>query len=296
ADKTGPYAGVPYDGADPNYRDFYFEPNEDTNEKQPKNPPEHWRREWKMRMFDLIDNYKPDFLYFDGCVPFQGDDNGKTGFEVIAHLYNQNMLWHGGRQEAVMTIKKFTDHGVYVEGITTLDMEWNRAETLLAEPWQTDTSIGPWGYFARPKYRTVTQIIQEMVDIVSKNGNMLLNVPPKADGTLDDETERILQEIGKWFDVNGESIYGTRPWFKYGDGNQRFVRKGDVLYVISFEWPDDGKIKVSSVSLGDKGKVKEVSLLGHNEKLKWEQNDSGLVITLPEKAPCEHAYSFKVIF
>ncbi|HUW19100.1 MAG TPA: alpha-L-fucosidase [Sedimentisphaerales bacterium] len=298
ADKSGPYAGVPYDGANPKYWDFYHDPNEDTNRKHPKNPPEHWRREWALRIMDLIDNYKLDFLYFDGCVPFRGDDNGKTGFEVMAHFYNQSMRWHGGRQECVMTIKNLKDHGIYVDGICTLDMERRRAKELLAEPWQTDTSIGPWGYHAGAKYRSVNEIIDEMVDIVSKNGNMLLNVPPKADGTLDAETERILLDIGKWFDVNGEAIYGTRPWVKYGEGSLRFVRKGDVVYVIALEWPEAGKgLEVSSSALAEKsGKVADVRLLGHKGKLQWEQKDGGLVITVPEKAPCEHAYAFKVVF
>ncbi|MHC4637587.1 MAG: alpha-L-fucosidase [Planctomycetota bacterium] len=297
ADKEGPYAGIPYDGNDPAFRELYHEPSKDTNRKHPKNPPEHWRKNWALRIRDLIDNYKIDFLYFDGCVPFQGDDNGRTGFEVIAYYYNHSMKTHGGRQECVLTIKKFKDHGIYVDGISTLDMERRRAGEMMAQPWQTDTSIGPWGYHAGAKYRSATKIVQEMVDIVSKNGNMLLNVPPKADGTLDKETEVLLEQIGKWFDVNGEAIYGTRPWFKYGDGKQRFVRKGDVLYVISFDWPSAGKtIEVSSASLGETAKVKDVSLLGQAGKLKWEQKDSGLTITLPETPPCEHAYSFKVTF
>jgi alpha-L-fucosidase len=297
ADKSGPYAGVPYDGADANYRDFYHDPNADTNMKHPKNPPVHWRKEWAMRIMDLIDNYKLDFLYFDGAVPFQGDDNGKTGFEVIAHLYNQSMKWHNGRQEAVMTIKKFKDHGIYVDGIATQDMERKRAGAMMDEPWQTDTSIGPWGYHAGAKYRTVDQIVDEMIDIVSKNGNMLLNVPPKADGTLDGETEKVLLGIGRWFDINGEAIYGTRPWIKYGDEKLRFTRKGDTLYVISLEWPGDGQmLEVPAADLGDMaGKVKDVTLLGHNGKLQWKQDESGLTITMPGKAPCENAYSFKVL-
>jgi alpha-L-fucosidase len=298
ADKKGPYKGVPYDGANPKYRDFYHDPNADTNRKHPKNPPEHWRRNWALRMKDLIDNYKLDFLYFDGCVPFQGEDMGKTGFEVMAHYYNESLQRHGGKQECVMTIKKFKDHGIYVDGISTLDMERKRAKELLDEPWQTDTSIGPWGYHAGAKYRSVNEVVDELVDIVSKNGNMLLNVPPKADGTLDKETKQILLDIGKWFDVNGEAIYGTRPWIKYGEGNLRFVRKGDVLYVIALEWPGAGRsLDIPSSALAEKaGKVAGVSLLGHKGKLQWEQKTGGLLVNMPEKAPCEHAYSFKVVF
>ncbi|MHC4155463.1 MAG: alpha-L-fucosidase [Planctomycetota bacterium] len=293
-DKDGHYTGVAYDGADSRYWDLYHEPSEDTNRKHPKNPPEHWRKEWALRIMDLIDNYKLDFLYFDGCVPFQGDDQGQTGFEVMAHFYNQSMRWHGGRQECVMTIKNFKDHGIYVEGISTLDMERRRANELLAEPWQTDTSIGPWGYHAGAKYRSVNEIIDEMVDIVSKNGNMLLNVPPKADGTLDEETEQILLEIGEWFDINGQAIYGTRPWTRYGEGKLRFTRKDDVLYVIALEWPGAGQNLVVPSSALAQGQVADVTLLGHEEGLMWEQNDGGLTITMPQTPPCEHAFCFRV--
>ena len=298
SDKSGPYAGVPYDGAEAKYQDFYFPPSEDKNLKHPKNPPEHWRKNWAARMVDLIDNYKLDFLYFDGCVPFQGDDKGRTGFEVMAHFYNQNMQRHGGKQQGVLTIKKHRDHGIYVDGVATLDIEGDRADELMDQPWQTDTSIGPWGYYASAKYRSVNKIIDELVDIVSKNGNMLLNVPPRADGTLDKETEQILLDIGKWFDVNGEAIYGTRPWFKYGHDNLRFTRKGDVLYVIALEWPGGGKtLNVPAAALGEKSpRVGRVKLLGHKDRLRWRQDQDGLTIVMPETPPCDNACSLKIAF
>jgi len=298
ADKKGPYAGVPYDGTDPKYWDFYHDPNADTNLRQPKNPPKHWRKEWANRIEDLIDNYKLDFLYFDGCVPFQGDDNGQTGFGVMAHFYNQNLKRHAGKENGVMTIKKLKAHGIYVDGICTLDIERHRAGKLMDQPWQTDTSIGPWGYSAGAKYRSVDEIVDELVDIVSKNGNMLLNVPPKADGTLDAETEQILLGIGKWFDINGQAIYGTRPWIKYGDGDLRFTRKGNVLYVIALKWPGGGKdLNVPASDLSDKaGKVKSVTLLGHTGKLNWHQNAEALTLIMPEQPPCENAYSFELTF
>jgi len=296
ADKRGAYAGVPYDGNDPKYRDLYHEFSEDTNLKHPLNPPEHWRKDWAMRIKDLIDNYELDFLYFDGAVPFQGDDNGQTGFEVMAYYYNKGLKRHSGQQEVVLTIKKGRDHGIWVDDIATRDMERDRADSLMPEPWQTDTSIGPWGYEAGEKYRSVNGIIDELVDIVSKNGNMLLNVPPKADGTLDKETEQILLDIGKWFDVNGEAIYETRPWFKYGEGTLRFTRKGDALYVIALEWPGPTKpLNIPASCLNEKPKkIMDVTLLGHHGKLKWQQNEQGLTITMPQQPPCENAYCFRV--
>jgi len=298
ADKSGPYKAVPYDGANPKYQDFYHPPSEDKNYKHPRNPPMQWRKDWAARIKDLIENYKLDFLYFDGSVPFQGEDQGKTGFEVIAHFYNQNIKRHNGRQEGVLTIKHLKDHGIYVDGIATLDIERHRAEELMSEPWQTDTSIGPWGYEAGVKYRSTNSIIDELVDIVSKNGNMLLNVPPKADGTLDKETIQILREIGRWFDINGEAIYGTRVWFEYGRDSLRFTCNGDALYVIVLDWPGKSNLLNVPVSaLGDiAGRVSEVSLLGHDGKLTWFRDKDGLTIETPDKPTCEHAFSFKVNF
>ncbi len=297
ADTTGPYKGIPYDGANPEYWDFYHDPSNDKNRKQPKNAPERWRRNWALRIKDLIDNYKLDFLYFDSAVPFEGDDQGRTGLEVMAYFYNRCMQRHGGRQEGVLTIKKHKAHGPYFEGIATLDIERHVAGDLLGESWQTDTSIGPWGYHAGAKYRSVNTLIDELVDIVSKNGNMLLNVPPKADGTLDAETEKILIEIGKWMDINGEAIYGTRGWLKYSQGkNLRFTRKGKKLYAIATKWPGAGKsLHVSAESLADK-KVSRVTLVGHKGRLQWQQDDSGLTITMPQTPPCEHAYCFRITF
>lgn len=296
ADKSGPLKGVPYDGNDPAYQDFYYEPHDDTDLRHPKNPPESWRRTWTLRIKDLLDHYHPDLLYFDGAVPFQGDDQGKTGLEMLAYYYNQNMQWHDGNQECVMFIKDLRDHGFYFDGVATLDIERGRADEMLPKPWQTDSSIGPWGYYAGAQYRPVEKIIHELVDIVSKNGNLLLNVPPKADGTLDEETEEILSAIGQWMNVNGEAIYDTRPWIQSGEGDLRFTQKGKTLYVIALEWPGES---LSVPALGrnkNVGEVSEVALLGHGGKLKWEQSDVGLRITVPATPPCEHAYSFRVSF
>jgi alpha-L-fucosidase len=214
---------------------------------------------------------------------------------MIAYLYNQNMQWHNGNLEAVMFIKNISDHGFYFDGVATLDIEGSRADRLLAEHWQTDHSIGPWGYYAGARYRPVTEIIHELVDIVSKNGNLLLNVPPRADGTLDEQTEEILRAIGRWNDVNGEAIFDTSPWIKYGEGNFRFTKKGKTLYVISLEWSKS--LNVSSLGKNENvGKVSNVTLLGYNGKLEWDQKNNELSITLPDNPPCEHAYSFRVNF
>jgi alpha-L-fucosidase len=290
ADSEGPLAGVPYDGNDPRYRDFYHEPHPDTDRRHPLNPPEHWRKAWAARIRDLIDHYRPDHLYFDGALPFQGDDGYRTGMEVVAHYYNQSAS-RNGTQQCVMCLKNVPDHGLYVEGIATLDLERRQAEASLAEPWQTDTSIGPWGYDVRRPYRPVGEIVRELVDIVSKNGNMLLNVPPRADGTLDEATERILEDMGRWMDVNGEAIYGTRPWHVSGEGDLRFTHKGNMLYAVALGWPE-GELKIES--LGDR-RVAAVSLLGSEQPLSWALDERGLILQAPLQKPCEHAYAFRIV-
>ena len=293
ADTSGPYAGVPYDGADPAYQDFYLPPHEDTDRRHPHNPPESWRQAWARRIVDLIDHYKPDFLYCDGALPFQGDDGARTGMEVLAFYYNQSKRLHDGRQECVMCLKNIPDHGLYVDGIATLDLERRKADDILAAPWQTDTSIGPWGYDIRRPYRPVRELIHDLVDIDSKNGNWLLNVPPKADGTLDEPTEKILLDIGRWMGVNGEAIYGTRPWVTCGTGNHRFTRKGETLYAIAFEWPAAG----ASLRIPLPGRstpIAQVTLLGHEGALNWQQDGEELIVAVPNTPPCEHAYTLSL--
>ncbi len=295
-DRKGPYKGVPYDGTDPAWSEFYLEQHTDTDRRHPHNPPESWRQNWLARMKDLIDNYRPDHLYFDGAIPFQGDDCGRTGLELLAHYYNRNAKWHDGDCEAVMCIKKIFDHGYVFDGIATLDMERSRAGDILLQPWQTDTSIGPWGYREGATYRPTVELIHELIDIVAKNGNVLLNVPPLADGTLDAETEAILAAFGKWLTLNGEAIYATRPWVRPTEGDVRFTTKGDTLYATVLKWPE-GAPTLTLESLGtieNVGKVMDVTMLGHDGPIQWVQDEQSLSVALPRTPPCEYAGVLKV--
>jgi alpha-L-fucosidase len=315
ADKEGPMKGVPYDGRDPNYRDLYHETHGDTTKRYPKNASEEWKQTWYSRIKDLVDQHQPDLLYFDGGVPF-----GKVGLDLVAYYYNQNMLWHGGKLEAVMNLKNWPDgsHGEYREGMCVRDLERGLLSDTRELPWQNDTSIGDWFWTDPPRYRSVDSIIDMLVDIVSKNGNLLLNVPPRADGTLDDEAVDILRKLGKWMDVNGEAIYGTRPWIHFGEGptvvkegghftdgkltftgqDIRFTTRGDILYAIGLDWPGGGRLTIRSLSTDSKkvGAVKSVLLLGNEGPLKWQQGGKGLTIDLPHKKPCDYASVFKIRF
>jgi len=295
-DTSGPLKGVPYDGADPAWSEFYFAPHDDTNLRHPVNPPPHWRKHWFDRICDLIDTYRPDHLYFDGAIPFQGDDRGQTGLELLAHYYNHSVAAHDGRQECVMCIKKINDHGYFFDGVATLDIERGRASDILLQPWQTDTSIGPWGYEAGADYRSVQEIIHELVDIVAKNGNLLLNVPPKADGTLDRQTEDILEAIGRWLDVNGEAIYATRPWKLIRNSDVRFTRRDDAIYAIALSWPGEaGELVIDALGADENaGTVRAVGLVGSSAPITWRQDAAALRIALPAERPCDHAWAFRM--
>lgn len=309
ADTTGPWAGLPYDGADPTYADFYFPPHPDTSYRYPANPPEAWVRQWQARITDLIDRYDPDLLYTDGSVPF-----GEAGREVIAHYYNRNIERRGGQLEAVYTLKEWhgdPSHGEYREGIGVLDIERGVVDAVRDQPWQIDTCVGGWFYDTRRVYKAPGDLIHTLVDAVSKNGNMLLNFPPRPDGTLDEQEEWIAREIGKWLEVNGEAIYATRPWHTFGEGptrlvsgafaetervaftdaDLRFTTRGNALYAISMAWPADGEMLITSLANAD---VSAVRLLGSDEPLTWSVTGEGLRIRVPRARPCEYAFSYEI--
>ena len=316
ADTKGPLKGVPYDGNAPTYQSLYHEKHDDIHPRAAVNPPKEWREEWLARMKDLIDNYKPDHFYFDSAIPFRGDDNGKTGMEVISHLYNTSMANHNGEQQAVMAIKERPWQGVYADGVATLDYERGKASHILPEAWQTDDSIGDWGYRKKATYMETNLVIDKFIDIVSKNGNLLLNIPIKADGTLDARATQTLEEMGEWIAANGEGIYGSRPWYMFGEGKVneihhraqkspytkkdiRFTTKDGHVYAYVLDWPGAGK-KVRIINIVKTNTritpVTNVTMLGTDEKIKWEQTPDGLDIYMPKKAPSNFAHGFKISF
>lgn len=319
ADKSGPKAGVPYVTLTPQNQDLYLLPRADGNRADPEDAPTFWREYWLLRQKHLIDAYRPDFIYLDSAVPFAGADNGRAGMRLFAYFYNRNAQWHGGRQEGVMTHKgaKGPKRAPYFDRIATLDIERGRAGSIRDDPWQTDDSIGPWGYHTRVPYVEPGAMVDKLVDIVSKNGNLLLNVPPRADGSLDDQTVAFLKRLGAWVRVNGEAIYATRPWLVFGEGpnvrmgdrdrrspythqNLRFTRSKDgrTLYVVQLAWPGAGeRFTVTSLAAGRPGAdlgVEGVALLGCDEPIDWARDEQGLHITSPAAAPDELAVAYRV--
>lgn len=302
ADKQGPKAGVPYDGANPEYQDLYHFPAEPGDTEWYSKDP-RWHAIWFQRVKDLVDKYQPDLLYTDGGVPFGND----TGTGMIAHLYRTSADRHGGKVEAVYTCKQ--DGGrKWVN-----DVERGVMRGIKENPWQTDTSIGDWYYNRNWKFQPVSWVIHMLADIASKNGNLLLNVVQRPDGSLDPEVVGMLEDLGAWMDVNGEAIYGTRPWLVYGEGavrarggafkesfaytarDIRFTAKGDALYAIALGRPEDGVLKIRSLAkVPGTGEVKSVSLLGNGARPEWTRDESGLTVRLPAKGLSAHAVALRI--
>lgn len=321
ADKDGPLKGVPYLKQDPLLADLYLFPYYDDNRADTLEAPTWWKELWLLKQQELIDKYQPDYLYLDSAVPFAGSDRGRTGMRLFAYFYDMNMARHGGKLEAVVTHKgdKGPLRAPYFPDIATLDIERGKSGRILPEPWQTDDSIGPWGYNTTVRYKDVNAVVDKLIDIVSKNGNLLLNVPPRADGTLDDDTVAILKGLGAWLKTNGEAIYSTRPWSVFGEGpdvrmtdradrspygpeNIRYTQSKDgrTLYAIQMGFPGGGdELLLTSFDTSGPGasrKVKDVSVLGSDEPMEWSRDEHGLRISAPARAPSDLAVVYKIGF
>jgi alpha-L-fucosidase len=307
ADKKGPFAGVPYDGNNPEYAGLYFPPHEEHGPAYPQFPPESYVQNWFLRTRDLIDSYRPDLMYYDGGVPF-----GEVGRKIVAHMYNRSLEWHGGRLEGVFNVKDWAgrdDHGSYREGTCVRDVERGVVNDIWPNAWQTDTCIGNWYYKRGLKYKTVAAVVHQLADIVSKNGNLLLNIPPKPDGTLDAEEEEFLEGLGKWMALNGEAVYGTRPWRRYGEGptqtgtghfnernvkytaeDLRFTTKPGVLYAIALGIPS----RAVAIRSLEGVEPKSVRLLGADAALRFRRDAGVLTVELPDNRPGDHALVLKL--
>jgi alpha-L-fucosidase len=304
SDKTGPLAGVPYDGANSNYWDLYHFPAE-TGDTGWYSKDARWQHEWFNEIKELVDHYHPDLLYSDGGVPF----GNEVGLSEIANFYNDNLKRHQGKLTAIYNCKQGSG-GRWVQ-----DYERGVNGGINPSPWQTDTSIGDWFYNRHWKYQPVSWIVDMLADITSKNGNLLLNVVLRPDGSLDPEVETMLHQLADWTAVNGEAIYGTRPWLVYGEGptrakggafkenfaysahDIRFTTKGKTLYAIALGWPADGKIVIKSLArTGDAAanNIKRVELLGAKGKLNFTQTGEGLAVELPAQKLSGLACSLKI--
>jgi alpha-L-fucosidase len=344
ADKTGPLAGVPYDGKltkadgagkwwqgyDP--QDLYAQnhiPGKGLDwgwnpAKGSSIPDAAYCTKFFNRTVDLINKYHPDLLYFDDDILPLYQVDSQIGLKIAAHYYNSNMQLHDGQLQAVLNGKNLDPEQ---RKCLVWDIERGRSNTIEPIPWQTDTCIGQWHYnvsvFQRHHYKTAQTVIQTLVDIVSKNGNLLLSIPVKGDGTIDSDEVNFLQQMAAWMDVNGECIFGTRPFTVFGEGpvaaiapttekspgfnegkqrplgehDIRFTIRGITLYAIAMGWPAEQKLRIKTLAAQSNvypGDIQDIQLLGSSAKLTWTRDDTGLTIALPDAKPCDYAYAFKI--
>jgi alpha-L-fucosidase len=315
SDKTGPLAGVPYDGNDPRYQDLYFPPHAGDQAQYAINPPESWKQEWLRRVTDLMDQHRPDLFYTDGGA-FDG-----VGLEAIAHYYNSSMDWHKGSMEGVYTLKNHTAEGHekfgdYREGASALDVERGTVGEIRKEPFQSDTCIGQWFYWEGFDYKPAKEVVHRFVDIVSKNGNLLLSIPQLPDGTIDSREESILDDFTAWTAIHGIAIFGSRPWKVYGEGptsmptgqmserkmqpftaeDLRFTTQGDKLYCFCLGWPK-GDLRIHSLGRNSpptRRRIENVRVLGSEERITWTLEDDALRIHHPKYRPSEFTLALEI--
>ena len=348
ADKTGPLAGVPYDGrsttADSTGKwwqgydpQALYAQSHPLSENSQDNGMIHKQWNWGngvavpsreycekffRRTVELLDKYKPDLVYFDDtALPLWPVSD--VGLRIAAHMYNTSMQRHGGRNEAVIN-GKILD--AQQRRCMVWDIERGQSNEIEPLPWQTCTCLGDWHYdrriYDRKGYKTAKSVIHTLIDVVSKNGNLLLNVPVRGNGSIDEQERAVVQGIAAWMQANGESIYGTRPWKIFGEGpaqasaaqlsaqgfnegkgkpfgaqDIRFVTKGAVLYATALGWPADGRLLITSLGTGSPHypqRVGRVELLDSPGFLAFEQTAQGLALTLPAQQPNELAYAFRI--
>lgn len=349
ADKKGPKAGVPYDGnmTAAAGKGKWWEgrdPQALYAQRHPRSKSEaeggnyfeqwHWRagasipsKAYADKLFDrtvnLIDAYDPDLVYYDDTVlPLYPVSD--VGMRLAAHMYNRSIA-RRGQLEAVVTGKILDPvqrHSM------VLDIERGQSNQIEPLPWQTCTCIGSWHYdrriYENKGYKSAQTVVQMLVDVVSKNGNLLLSVPVRGNGTIDEQERAIVEEIGRWIAVNGVGIYDTRPWHVLGEGpvmesaapttaqgfnegknkpfsaqDIRFTTKDGAVYAFVMGWPEGGKVSIKSMGSGSaylKQRVARVELVGRRNPLVFEQAPDGLQVTLPsDRPPLAYAFALKIV-
>jgi alpha-L-fucosidase len=339
ADKSGPYAGIPYDGVqtkadgkgkwwdglDPQ---ALYAQNHPLSKSDGDGGVQHAQWHWGggaaipdqaygdkfyNRTRELIDNYDPDIVYFDDTVlPLWPVSD--VGLRLAAHMYNRSIA-KKGKLEAVI-------NGKILDAQQRRSMVWdiergqsNKIEEL---PWQTCTCIGSWHYdrrvYDRRAYKSAQTVVHTLIDVVSKNGNLLLSVPVRGNGTIDEQERAIVEEIGRWMSANGEGIYDTRPWSVFGEGpvmeeaaapmsgagfnegkskpfsaaDIRFTSKGKTVYAFVMGLPQAGKVSIKtmgSASVHLAKPIARVELVGSGRALAFKQTEQGLQVTFPAEMP-----------
>jgi alpha-L-fucosidase len=270
-----------------------------------------WADDWLARGAELVEKYHPDIVYFDWWI---GQPSIRPSLTRFAAFYYNRSLEYGDHVGVI----NYKDYAMQ-EHAAVLDLERGQLGEIRPLAWQTDTSISnkSWGYIKDDTFKAPEFAVHQLIDIVSKNGNLLLNIGPKSDGTIPDEVQKVLLDVGSWLNVNGEAIYGTRAWRIYGEGptkvasgsfhdtdtahytpeDFRFTTKGEALYVIGLGWPANAQAVIHALAQATGSEhVQSVALLGSDAKLQFEQSGDGLHVRLPAQAPTKYAYALRVTF
>lgn len=270
-----------------------------------------WADDWLARSAELVERYHPDLVYFDWWI---GQASIRPNLARFAAFYYNSALKYGDHVGVI----NYKDYAIQ-EHSAVLDLERGQLSDIRPMPWQTDTSVSnkSWGYIKNDTFKSPEFIVDQLIDIVSKNGNLLLNIGPRSDGTIPEEVQQVLLDVGAWLAVNGDAIYGTRPWRIYGEGptkvaagsfhdtdttnytaeDFRFTTKGDVLYAIGLAWPRNREAMIHSLaSAAGSASVQSVYLLGGDAKIQFEQRPEGLHVLLPAQSPAKYAYALRIEF
>ncbi len=309
-----------FDTSDPQYAGLYGRPHnleypdENTSSdmllawRLQQRPDRAFHDVWKAKMVEVVEKYTPDLIWFDFGLDFVHE---KYRQDFLAYYYNKEAEWNRG---VVVTYK--WNH--LPPGTALIDLELGKMSGQTYFEWITDTTVDDgegWGYMKDTPYKSSAELIHYLIDNVSKNGYMLLNVGPKPDGELPDEAKAILADMGRWLSINGEAIYGTVPWVKFGEGptrmttdgafsdvrekvhytgqDIRFTAKDNVLYAICLDWPAKD-FTIKSLHQLYPGEVRSVQMLGSDRELRWQQSDDGLSIERPDDKPCDTAFTLKI--
>ena len=267
-------------------------------------------RDWLARATELVEKYHPEVVYFDWWA---GQPSYRPSVTKFAAFYYNYAAAHG--LAGVIDIK---DNALAWKA-GARDFERGQQDRILADHWQTDTSISnaSWGYIEHDTFKSPEFLVHQLVDIVSKNGNLLLNFGPRADGSIPAEVQSTLRAMGAWLKINGEAIYATTPWVTFGEGptqikagafhdtdtkpyteeDFRFTAKGKTVYVLGMACPKEGKATIHSLGWAHEGSslpIASVELLGSTEKIVWTQGADALQVTLPADAACTYAYALRL--
>ena len=292
---------------DPEFADLYW--NEYTGEY------EDFLNEWKAKVREVIDKYNPDVLWFDGGR-FQEDLALQNTLEVLAHHYNSEIRNTGKKVEVLNKLPGTTLSFNFPREVGVLTFEEGRdRKGYLDWPWIDDQriSLDAWGYIQGQTYKSSNEILDGLIDRVSRGGGLLLSLSPKADGSINEPQKKILSDIGDWLKINGEAIYGTRKWKIQTEGKDdelliekdnfnkwdfknctsediRFTYKENTLYAIALGIPEDEKIRIGSLScqtrISDSNIIQRIELLGAGE-VPWKRDNEALIIDLPGEVPNE---------